>query len=638
MFYFLKQLVRYICDRYPSYSSEKLISKIKNYEVISFDIFDTLIKRNLNSPKDVFKLVADKLFENDSKKERFINQRVNAEQKARIFYKQEEVTLPQIIECLGDEFSGIKQKLIETEQEIEYEVSYANPQIKKVYEWCLKNNKKIIIVSDMYLSECAIKRILYKCGYSIYLKLYISSEIGLRKSTGNLYKFIAKDLSISSKKIVHIGDSLRGDFIYAKKNKLSAIRIATSPIRTKYIKKSFSMKHIVWRDINTVLSGHLYGNESLFYLYGIEVLSPLLLGFSNWLNNELTKKGIKKVFFLARDGFLLQKSFFELFPENSLEIKYLYVSRKALRRPALYLVDCFSDFISFIPTNRFLSKEDMYDLFNLTDKEISFWNKAGFKDEEILFTSNLIENKKLNHFYELIKNSPLTKKSYEDYLQYLSLNDFSGNVGIVDIGWAGTIQKSLQKICSNASIHGFYVGLTKLAEKNIKGIGYIPSKYNPQIATAGLFEYPFLADEGSLKNITIEKGEININLCEYEYSNDPNNLSYIHEIQKGVIDGLRILKKIPNSNLLIDPNISYRELHRITKKPSLNEAKIFGTLNFYDGVSRPLASPKSLLSYSISPKKFIKDFSDSGWKVGFLRRLLRLPLPYAALLDYVRNK
>lgn len=40
---------------------EKLISILKSYEVISFDIFDTLLKRNVNTPIDVFKYVENKI-------------------------------------------------------------------------------------------------------------------------------------------------------------------------------------------------------------------------------------------------------------------------------------------------------------------------------------------------------------------------------------------------------------------------------------------------------------------------------------------------------------------------------------------------------------------------------------------------
>lgn len=42
-------------------STEEIIAKIKNYPYVSFDIFDTLLKRNLPCPNDVFRAVADKI-------------------------------------------------------------------------------------------------------------------------------------------------------------------------------------------------------------------------------------------------------------------------------------------------------------------------------------------------------------------------------------------------------------------------------------------------------------------------------------------------------------------------------------------------------------------------------------------------
>lgn len=141
-----------------------------------------------------------------------------------------------------------------------------------------------------------------------------------------------------------------------------------------------------------------------------------------------------------------------------------------------------------------------------------------------------------------------------------------------------------------------------------------------------------------MKNITVEKGAIKINLCDYEYDKDPQNLSYVCDMQNGVLDGIKILKNLSESKVLIDPYVSYKAVFRLTKKPSLYEGKVFGNLNFYDGSVQPLASPKRLFFYCFRPKIFLKDFSDSGWKVGFLKRLLKIPLPFSTILEYLHDK
>lgn len=40
-------------------SVEKIIEQIKAYPIVSFDIFDTLLKRDVLNPTDVFKIVGN---------------------------------------------------------------------------------------------------------------------------------------------------------------------------------------------------------------------------------------------------------------------------------------------------------------------------------------------------------------------------------------------------------------------------------------------------------------------------------------------------------------------------------------------------------------------------------------------------
>lgn len=267
----------------------------------------------------------------------------------------EEISLREIYDCIEQKFQNLKERLINEEIECELKNTYTNPNIKTVYDWCLKNNKKIIIISDMYLSLHTIKAILNNCGYKGYSKLYVSSEIGFQKATGNLYKYVLNDLSISPRSLIHIGDSLKGDYIQARLNRISSIRIATNPTRTHFI-NSINDNNDFWKRYREILSGHLYSDKGNYYLFAIESLSPLLYGFSKWLNNLVTKNKIQKLFFLARDGFLLEKVYSEICKNSPIEVRYLYVSRRALRLPVLYTINNYEDFVMLIPKNKFLVK------------------------------------------------------------------------------------------------------------------------------------------------------------------------------------------------------------------------------------------------------------------------------------------
>ena len=69
------------------------------------------------------------------------------------------------------------------ERETELQVCCPNLPMKAIYEKALKGQKRILIVSDMYLEEPLIIKILERCGYHGYEKLYLSSAYGMCKST-----------------------------------------------------------------------------------------------------------------------------------------------------------------------------------------------------------------------------------------------------------------------------------------------------------------------------------------------------------------------------------------------------------------------------------------------------------------------
>ena len=93
----------------------------------------------------------------------------------------------------------------------------------------------------MYLPACNMRKMLQKCGVndSMYDELYISGEIGLTKRTGNLFKFIARELAIPRDKILHIGDHRNNDYDMALKMGLNAMLLDNTPYKSHF--KSIDM-------------------------------------------------------------------------------------------------------------------------------------------------------------------------------------------------------------------------------------------------------------------------------------------------------------------------------------------------------------------------------------------------------------
>ncbi len=69
----------------------------------------------------------------------------------------------------------------------------------EIYELAKYLNKEVICTSDMYLPIGTIRKIIEKNGYIIE-KIYLSSQIKLTKFTGDLYKYVLKDLNVQPEK------------------------------------------------------------------------------------------------------------------------------------------------------------------------------------------------------------------------------------------------------------------------------------------------------------------------------------------------------------------------------------------------------------------------------------------------------
>ena len=207
------------------------------HDIISFDIFDTLIKRNVSKPEDIFSIVQKRYHEKTGKDVTdFRILREKAEKEARAKSASEEIILEEVYDILEKEY-GVDKSIINIEISVEQEYCIANFPVKKIYEYCKKRGKKIIIVSDMYISSANLKKILEKCGYDDYEKLYVSSEYLRTKRTGELFKQVVFDFHIKANKILHIGDNWKSDVLAPLKKRIHTWHIKRDKIYTRFLEK-----------------------------------------------------------------------------------------------------------------------------------------------------------------------------------------------------------------------------------------------------------------------------------------------------------------------------------------------------------------------------------------------------------------
>jgi predicted HAD superfamily hydrolase len=121
--------------------------------------------------------------------------------------KHEEITYDEIYAQIDAAFKC----MYEHEVEFEKLILRANPDIQKYFQYAVRQKKTVIIISDMYLPKSVIEDILISNNYGSYDKIYLSSDCLLTKHTGNLFSFMRKDMNISVRNMLHIGDNYYSD-------------------------------------------------------------------------------------------------------------------------------------------------------------------------------------------------------------------------------------------------------------------------------------------------------------------------------------------------------------------------------------------------------------------------------------------
>lgn len=188
---------------------------LRQYDIVSFDIFDTLLTRPYEKPTDLF-VELEHRFHMPG----FAQERICAEKNAREKYSaQEEITMKQIYEMIKSDYRIMEKR----EMEMEREVLKARKDLKELYEEAIRQNKRIIIISDMYMSKNILEQILREKTYGKFEKIYVSSEIGYTKASGRMFEYVLEDIGCKAEQVLHIGDNLWSDGNACRKKKMDTL-------------------------------------------------------------------------------------------------------------------------------------------------------------------------------------------------------------------------------------------------------------------------------------------------------------------------------------------------------------------------------------------------------------------------------
>lgn len=449
-------------------------------QIIAFDIFDTLLTRPFLDADYVKHLLHEE--HKKAGRQGFRDARVREEGAARQA-KGRDVDIHEIYRHLAKTCRDGRDTWT-PDREIELEILSVRPRREAValFEFAIRSGKKIVLASDMFLPRAVIEEMLKRCGVKGWDTLYLSSEIGLRKDSGKLYRHILQQEGIEPKQMVMIGDNERSDVqipldlgirtvhLVKPQNIMRAMpRLASlipdagkAPVADQFLFGAIAAENygaITYPDFS---SDDMFGASPRAIGYGL--LGPITVAFSQWLLDQAQESGIDRLYFLAREGKFL-KTVFDRWQANScetIESKYLLVSRRAVTVPCIRSVD---DICAIAENNGFygasmeifLSERFGLKLDNATWSQCEREGLWKRRDPLTIIDGGIDHIRPFLRAIasHIFREADIERKNALAYFQSMGLTaDTRG--AVVDVGYGATIQRHLIKLLDH-KVHGLYM-------------------------------------------------------------------------------------------------------------------------------------------------------------------------------------
>lgn len=450
-------------QRYFALSTQNT-AYFNEYEVVTFDVFDTLITRLVYQPDDVFELMRRRIAVKYNKEVDFLSIRKQAEQTANQKVGRF-CNIDTIYECMrGGVFSDDEvEELKQLEIDLEYELCIPRNDAKVIFERLKQQNKRIILVSDMYLTTPIIENMLRKCGYEGYEDLWISCEKGLRKDDESMWEYYQTEFD--DVKTIHVGDNPHSDYqlLIDRGRKAQLWMSPRSQFRfsdqyedyKKYIGTTVENSLM----LGSLVNGYLYNSPFALSKTGHARLSeyetaasaffaPLFTVFAQFL----CRQEAKKMLFLAREGQFLQrlyKEYTRAFRIPETENSYFYTSRRAAGVAQIRDINDIEELIknNYSGTIGGLLRERL-GLEDICEDSMEIVHMPQDL-EKVMAVIN-------EHGDACMERITEEAVRYREYYEQETKGYQPEEICVVDVGYAGSIQYYLMRM-NNQPIHGCYL-------------------------------------------------------------------------------------------------------------------------------------------------------------------------------------
>lgn len=532
-------------------------------EVLSLDVFDTLLWRRVAKPTDAFEILGQRLAEDGflaagCTPALFAQLRIRAETLARVREnarsKSLEVNIWQIYEQFPeDAVATIDHKdLVELELRAERDLTVVDLQI---VDWCLRTTETrgipIVATSNTYFSAGQLRQLCDRPSMADLpiQEFFSSSDQGTGKAQG-LFLEVARRMRVDPERILHIGDDEDADVVSAEAVGVQGLHYGLtedddlSAVLEREGIDGETAHMSRWCDARdgdhglTALRTRMFLKlqdparptaHDVCTLTGATVLGPVLTGFAEWVHDRAGALGVTKLLCPMREGrylkHLLDGAAGYLGSELTSEV--FWTSREACARASIF--DGSRDELMAAFTNRRgeTPLEQLAESIGLPPGSVHDFDRSPVEErdeEQPVSDLEAASAGRAERFLEFVAGRPdlvtLAQATSERRRRALVAHVKAAigeaeDVALVDVGWSGSVQSALAKILTREDIavrlHGLYmVNTSATLDKLLSGdhmeaflgdAGSAPYDMRAILRSPEVIEQTCMSDEGSLLQI-----------------------------------------------------------------------------------------------------------------------------------------
>jgi len=500
-------------------------------QVVSVDVFDTMLWRMVAEPVDAFPLVGRRLRERGLlaahiSPHTFDHLRQRAEAQARVTLQAGgggvEVDLARIYAQLPDHvLPHGPDRAVEIEVEVEKELLLPDLDVAAVLALAQERGKRLVAVSDTYFSEQQLRSQLDVGPLAglRFERIFASSAHGIGKGHG-LFNLVLAELEVDAAAVVHLGDNLEADVRVPQR---LGVRVVHLERRTAALhgvlltEASYLLDPAAVPESDLGLTGlrskvefrgaaaALPEELQSFWRYGAAHLGPVFTGFTEWIHRRAQEAEVQTVFCLMREGAVLADlvDVAGSYLDSDVRGERTWLSRQVCARASIRQ-GTRHELQTLLTRRRMPTVSEFCTTLGLDVAAVPGLadHRDGRLNDPLLaetVLAALTDDPQVRS--EIVASSRALRERVVRYVR--SLVPDGGRMVLVDLGWAGSIQGMLQQILDQEQVPietlGLYLVTSGSAlERVMEGAdldGFLIANGHPEHESAAILRSPEILEQ-----------------------------------------------------------------------------------------------------------------------------------------------